>query len=105
MGTGHMQHLVDGMPHCKHCNKIFTRVDGFKKHLRGACPVLFSSQKATKEGSVTQVAPQQEELRMGSEDRAPQTDSSQPLIDDKAFKALSIQGWREVLRDPNYKKV
>ena len=109
MGTGHMQHSVDGMPHCKHCNKIFTRVEGFKKHLRGACPVLFASQPAATEGSVAavvvQVAPQQEELRMGSKDRAPQTDSSKPLIEDDAFRALSKKGWREVLRDPQYKKI
>ena len=33
-------HTVDGMPQCRHCLKVFTRVEGLKKHLKQACPVL-----------------------------------------------------------------
>ena len=33
------QHTVDGMPQCRHCQRVFTRVEGLKKHLKQACPV------------------------------------------------------------------
>ena len=33
-------HTRDGMPQCKHCHGIFTRVEALKKHLQGSCPVL-----------------------------------------------------------------
>ena len=36
-------HTRDGMPQCKHCNSIFTRVEALKNHLRGSCPVLHAS--------------------------------------------------------------
>jgi len=108
MGTSHVQHSVDGMPHCKHCHKTFTRVEGFKKHLKGACPVLFGSKASMHRESATavavQVAPQQEGLRMGSTDRAPQADSPGCLVDDAEFQVLSCKGWKTVLRDPRYKK-
>ena len=39
----YMQHAVNGMPQCRHCLKKFVRFEGFKKHLKQACPVLHST--------------------------------------------------------------
>ena len=35
-----MSHAVDGMPQCRHCSALFTRVEALKKHLQGCCPVF-----------------------------------------------------------------
>ena len=34
------EHMHNGMPHCRHCGKIFTRVEGFRKHIRKSCITL-----------------------------------------------------------------
>ena len=33
----YVSHTVDGMPQCLHCLRLFTRVEGLKKHLRAFC--------------------------------------------------------------------
>ena len=38
--TDYTEHTVQGLPQCKHCLGIFTRVEALKKHLRRSCPVL-----------------------------------------------------------------
>ena len=36
----YVNHAVDGMPECRHCRRMFTRVEALKKHLQGSCPNL-----------------------------------------------------------------
>ena len=51
------KHTVDGMPQCKHCSKVFTRVEGLKKHLKQACPILHGGSAAVLNGGSSAVAP------------------------------------------------
>ena len=37
-------HMLDGMPQCRHCRKTFTRVEGFRKHVKSFCPILHQQQ-------------------------------------------------------------
>ena len=34
---------VGGMPECRHCRKVFTRVEGLKKHLKSGCPAVHAA--------------------------------------------------------------
>ncbi|CAE7234018.1 unnamed protein product [Symbiodinium sp. CCMP2456] len=125
-GVWYMQHAVMGMPHCRHCDKKFTRFEGFKKHLRQACPILHANcpvvpsqpkqcdtllQTEHAAELVVQVA----SAREGSEGPTPQAcpDDAEPASSvnvsdalqycDK-FRTLSLSGWRNVLRDQEFCK-
>ena len=99
-------HTVDGMPTCKHCNTTFNRVDGLKKHSRGACPVLHGA--GFVQVSVSEVEAQvpspHGELRKGHECRVPPTEAMRPLLDDPEFTATCCRSWKSVFRHESLAK-
>ena len=107
----HMQHSVDGMPHCRHCGQKFQRFEGFRKHLAGACPVLFppvtliegnrTEESATGDG--VQVAPHQE-VPLGTAPHADSKDSAPVLINDPDFRDNSLIQWKSVLHIARFRK-
>ena len=106
-----MKHSVDGMPHCKHCDRKFQRFEGFKKHVEGACPVLFPPVAChTSEGGAmgsaadvgVQVAPRRE-TPLGRVSHAGPQPESVVLIDDPSFRALLRKQWKSVLHNSAYR--
>ena len=106
----HMQHSVDGMPHCRHCGQKFQRFEGFRKHLAGACPVLFPpvtliKVNHTEESAAggVQVAPHQE-VPLGTAPHADSKDSAPVLINDPDFRENSFSQWKSVLHLARFRK-
>ena len=66
------RHTIDGMSTCRHCGDTFKRVDALKKHLKTACPALFSNRTPENPTSEhgAQVPPVHEGLHMGHSCRA-----------------------------------
>ena len=115
------QHAKDGMPHCRHCDRTFTRVEALKKHLQGSCPILHCKQGPRSESvrdnpkstptSVACGAAGAEEL-LGHPCRAPadgtapaQSDTCEadiPLFDRPSFQLQLRRGWRQALTDPSH---
>ena len=93
----HMQHCVDGMPHCRHCEQKFQRFEGFRKHLPGACPVLcppvtlikVNHTEESAAGDGVQVAAHQE-VPLGTAPHADSKDSAPALINDSDFRENSL---------------
>ena len=93
----HMQHSVDGMPHCRHCEQKFQRFEGFRKHLPGACPVLcppvtlikVNHTEESAAGDGVQVAAHQE-VPLGTAPHADSKDSAPVLINDSDFRENSL---------------
>ena len=113
------RHTRDGMPHCRHCDRIFTRVEALKKHLQGSCPVLHHAHRTRQdtERSATDLAPTSvacgaagAEEPLGHSCRVPAagTESAsrdscevdEPLFDRQSFRSQLRCGWRQVLKDP-----
>ena len=118
----YMQHAVNGMPQCRHCLKKFVRFEGFKKHLKQACPVLHSTTASglptntevpgCATGTEVEVASTREESH-GQRGPTPQVHPAEDqasdaiaaiLAEDPAFRALSSQSWQSVLRRPDFCK-
>ena len=104
-------HIVDGLPKCKHCLAVFTRVEAMKKHLRGACPVLHGASDANEvqEGVATDSgatgALSQEGL-LGHSCRVPQVAlSTSPLIDDPVFLTALRAGWRKAADNATFLRI
>ena len=115
----HTEHSKDGMPHCLHCDRKFTRVEALKKHLRGSCPVLHSRivvQDVVPEQSKTE----SQSLACGAGDcegplghacRAlpaplPEIETrpnvaEMPLMKRQTFRDQLRSGWRSVLSNPD----
>ena len=118
-----MSHAVDGMPQCRHCSAMFTRVEALKKHLRGCCPVLFGTRpepSTAETGACSPVAkgPTGSGEPKGASPPAPspciastemlaaatRPGSHTPLFDEPGFKAALQNGWRTVFAQPQYKQ-
>ena len=125
-GEWYMQHAARGMPQCRHCNRLFTRFEGFKKHLRQACPVLHGQPNPPRSPPRTEPCNPESECtteltvkvasaREESEGPTPQLHSTTlatedslaaagALMHDGNFRSSSQQHWQSVLRVPEYCK-
>ena len=111
-------HTRGGMPQCKHCNRVFTGVEGMKKHLKGSCPVLHGGKHSSSQ-AVVAPASQDESRACGARDREvtpgtfgpvnpppdnatampPEPPADVPLFEQASFRRLLKQGWRTALVD------
>ena len=119
---------VDGMPACRWCRRIFTRVEGLKKHHRKGCPKCrkdVETSQTTREPEVVSVSPGQVPGMRGgllghpcrtspttSHDvvrvSAPSEDSlvavpAAALLKDPAFQQLARQHWKRPLENADYR--
>ena len=97
------EHTVDGMPECRHCGAKFNRVAAMRKHLKGACPVLYAKRKETTCTVLTGEVPlKNAELLTGHTCRAPNDGSSEaPLVQNQEYCALARVEWKQALRRPH----
>ena len=97
------EHTVDGMPECRHCGAKFNRVAAMRKHLKGACPVLYAKRKETTCTVLTGEVPlKNAELPTGHTCRAPNDGSLEaPLVQNEECCALARVEWKQVLRRPH----
>ena len=108
----YVQHAVDGMPECRYCRRVFTRVEALKKHLQGSCPVLHSSKNAAAgaPAHVDRVPAEPASLSaglLGHSCRAlPLVEaaalSAAPLYSRDDFRAILCAGWKQVLRNAEF---
>ena len=119
---------VDGMPTCRWCRRIFTRVEGLKKHLRKGCPKCkkdVETSQTAREPEVVSVSPGRVPgMRgglLGHPCRTSPTTShdvvrvSAPseaslvavpaaaLLQDPAFQQLARQHWKRPLENADYR--
>ena len=95
-------HTVDGMPQCRHCLQMFTRVEGLKKHLRGSCRILHqASTTAVAAVSSGEVPPEREKLLGCSRRTSPAAVAPVPLLQQTAFRSQVGQNWKHALADPS----
>ena len=95
-------HTVDGMPQCRHCLQMFTRVEGLKKHLRGSCRILHqASTTAVATVSSGEVPPERETLLGCSHRTSPAAVAPVPLLQQTAFRSQVSQNWKHALADPS----
>ena len=97
------EHTVDGMPECRHCGAKFSRVAAMRKHLKGACPVLYAKRTETTNTVLTGEVPlKNAELLTGHTCRAPTDGSSEtPLVQNPEYCALARAEWKQALRRPH----
>ena len=104
-------HTVEGLPQCKHCLTVFTKVEAMKKHLRGACPVLHGASvaKEVQEGVATDsgvLGASSQEGLLGHSCRVPQeARSNSPLIDDPTFLTALRAGWRQAADNTSFLRI
>ena len=100
------RHAVDGMPQCRHCLALFTRVEALKKHIRRSCPVLYMKEHTqTHPASAGTSHAASSQLGVSS-DPVPREDHPEPalpLIQQTAFRQLLASGWKNVLRNPSFR--
>ena len=114
-------HAKDGMPECRHCGQRFTRVEGLKKHLKGACSVLFAEVHTPADagedtGSAVQVPATRGEW-LGPPPVLPQMSTpaeptlsadvsarscDMPIFQDETFRTQVAQNWKTVLREKHH---
>ncbi|CAE7742391.1 unnamed protein product [Symbiodinium sp. CCMP2592] len=100
-------HMIDGMPQCKHCRRSFTRMEGFRKHIKSGCPAM-SGRDSVQNTLCAGEVPEGGAGPLGHSCRASPThdvvESDVPLIQDAAFKHQLSRGWKQVLRTPRFCK-
>ena len=108
-----MSGSVGGLPECRNCRRVFTRVEGLKKHLKSGCPAKPATEAGpeTAAGLSGEVPDTQVELPRGW---APQAVSvaavsseAKPapitgLMQRPEFVALVQRDWKTVLRHPTH---
>ena len=108
----YVANAVDGMPECRHCRRIFTRVEALKKHLQGSCPVLHKRVPSNGEQplAVDVPLPVQNSPEPGLLGHTCRAQSSgrdanlavAPLSAQKEFRTLLHEGWKRVLRNADF---
>ena len=104
-------HTVAGLPQCKHCLTVFTRVEAMKKNLRGACPVLHGASvaKEVQESVATDsgvLGASGQEGLLGHPCRVPQVAlSNSSLIDDLTFLTALRAGWRQAADNTSFLRI
>ena len=108
----YVAHAVDGMPECRHCRRVFTRVEALKKHLQGSCPVLHQRVTSDVEQPLVADVPltvqnSPEHGLLGHSCRAQPSGGGAnlaivPLSAQKEFRALLQEGWKRVLRNAEF---
>ena len=75
-----------------------------RKHLKGACPVLYEQRRATAADVSTGEVPQRsEELLTGHTCRAPMDGCSDvPLVQQTEYCAVARTSWKQILRQPHF---
>ena len=95
-------HMVDGMPRCPPCAKVFPRLQGLKEHIMAHCPMLHGSgaQAPTEVGDKATL--QSEGAPLGHTCREP---LRVPVVRRKAVQQRLQQGcWRGLLHDQDLLK-
>ena len=118
--TAYPVHTINGLPQCKHCFGVFTRVEALTKHLQRSCPVLHGGtvprrddEEATgsgvlgatdREGSLGHSCrlPQAAVVESPSE---PVSQSTEPLITDPSFLRALSSGWRLAAASADFQQV
>ena len=98
------QYALDGMPTCRFCKRVCTRVEGLKKHIRQGCPNQSSIEKPTQEETAkvsgVQVAPEPGE---SSRSQTPPAVSggaaTSALFVQPTFLSSLRADWRSVVRN------
>ncbi|CAE7385104.1 unnamed protein product, partial [Symbiodinium sp. CCMP2456] len=101
----YVRNTVDGMPQCIHCRKVFTRVEGLKKHLRGSCRVMMQQGHEEPEAAsdVSGEVPHTREGLLGCSHRAPPAVSAPiALLERRSFRNAVKMQWRSVLSQADY---
>ena len=106
----YVSHTVDGMPQCRHCGIIFTRVEALKKHLRRSCPTLHApdipytpSCPTVAADCAETAAPPDVSVFEAATPAANKAAPIGPLIAQPDFRAQLKQGWKTVLRSAAYR--
>ena len=108
--TDFVSHTIDGMPQCRHCCEVFTRIEALKKHLRRSCPILHAPvlpdsrdltgdalQCAADTAAIYTSVPASDLVTAASDVPAG------PLIERPDFRNQLKQGWKTVLRNAMYR--
>ena len=97
----YVSQTVDGMPPCLHCLRLFTRVEGLKKHLRGSCRILHQASVPVAATALSGEVPPAREALLGYSHRTPHAATApEPLMHRPQFRSAVSQNWRRVLVDP-----
>ena len=108
--TDFVSHTIDGMPQCRHCCEVFTRIEALKKHLRRSCPILHAPvlpdsrdltgdalRSAADTAAINTSVPASDLVTAASDVPAG------PLIERPDFRTQLKQGWKTVLRNAMYR--